>query len=89
MVAFAAYTGARRSEVLRALVTDIDLDGGVVTLREKKRARGKRSTRTGQRGEGFSRCAGVVVAASRSHYEVCSDGRLGNQLSCGKEQGKE
>ena len=46
MVAFAAYTGARRSEMLRALVTDIDLDGGVVTIREKKRVRGKRSTRT-------------------------------------------
>ena len=46
LVAFAAYTGARRSEVLRALVTDVDLDGGVATIREKKRLRGKRSTRT-------------------------------------------
>jgi integrase len=46
MVAFAAYTGARRSEMLRALVTDIDLAGGVVTIREKKRVRGKRSTRS-------------------------------------------
>ncbi len=46
MVAFAAYTGARRSEILRALVTDVDLTGGVVTVREKKRLKGKRSTRT-------------------------------------------
>jgi integrase len=46
MVAFAAYTGARRSEVLRALVTDVDLGAGVVTIREKKRVKGKRSTRT-------------------------------------------
>jgi integrase len=46
MVAFAAYTGARRSEMLRALATDVDLDGGMVTLREKKRLKSKRSTRT-------------------------------------------
>jgi integrase len=46
LVAFAAYTGARRSEVLRAQVSDVDLDGGVVTIREKKRVKGKRSTRT-------------------------------------------
>lgn len=45
MVAFAAYTGARRSEMLRAIVTDVDLDAGVVTVREKKRVRGKCSTR--------------------------------------------
>jgi integrase len=46
MVAFAAYTGARRSEMLRALATDVDLAGGTVVLREKKRVRGRRSHRT-------------------------------------------
>lgn len=46
MVVFAAYTGARRSEMLRALVSDADLAGGAVTIREKKRVVGKRSTRT-------------------------------------------
>ncbi|HYV39715.1 MAG TPA: tyrosine-type recombinase/integrase [Gemmataceae bacterium] len=46
MLAFAAYTGARRSEMLRALVTDIDLEAGVVGIHEKKRVKGKRSTRT-------------------------------------------
>jgi integrase len=46
MVAFAAYTGARRSEMLRALVTDVDLETGVVLIREKKRLKGKRSTRS-------------------------------------------
>src|SRR5205807_4032285 len=35
MVAFAAYTGARRSELLRPLVADVDLVGGTVTIREK------------------------------------------------------
>jgi integrase len=46
MVAFAAYTGARRSEMLRALAADVDLAGGTVILREKKRVRGRRSHRT-------------------------------------------
>jgi integrase len=46
MVAFAAYTGARRSEMLRALATDVDLAGRIVIVREKKRVKGKRSTRT-------------------------------------------
>jgi integrase len=46
MVAFAAYTGARRSELLRVLVTDMDLASGIVTIREKKRVKGKRSTRS-------------------------------------------
>ncbi|SRR5579875_1340362 len=46
MRTFAAYTGARRSEMLRALATDADLVGGTVILREKKRVKGKRSIRT-------------------------------------------
>ena len=32
--------------MLRALVTDVDLGAGVVTVREKKRVKGRRSTRT-------------------------------------------
>jgi len=46
LVVFAAYTGARRSEILRALASDVDLTGGIITIREKKRVVGKRSTRT-------------------------------------------
>ena len=45
MFCFAAYTGARRSELLRSLVTDIDFGNKVVTIREKKRVRGKLTTR--------------------------------------------
>jgi integrase len=45
MVAAAAYTGARRSELIRARLEDIDLKANVFTLREKKRARGSRTTR--------------------------------------------
>jgi integrase len=45
MVAFAAFTGARRSELLRVLIDDVDLEGATALVREKKRVRGKRSTR--------------------------------------------
>ncbi len=42
---FAAHTGARRSEILRALVEDVDFTGNTVLVREKKRSRGQRTTR--------------------------------------------
>jgi integrase len=42
---FAAHAGARRSEILRALVADVDFIGNTVLVREKKRTRGQRSTR--------------------------------------------
>jgi integrase len=45
MFCFAAHTGARRSEVVRALPSDVDLAAGVVTIREKKRDRTKYTTR--------------------------------------------
>ncbi len=45
MFATAAYTGARRSELLRSQIEDIDLDAGQLVIREKKRVRGQRSTR--------------------------------------------
>ncbi len=45
MFSLAAHTGARRSEMLRALVADVDFSGNTVLIREKKRARGKRTSR--------------------------------------------
>jgi integrase len=45
MFLFAAHTGARRSEMIRARVEDVDLAGGVVTIREKKRVKGRLTTR--------------------------------------------
>ncbi|WP_197999986.1 tyrosine-type recombinase/integrase [Gimesia alba] len=45
MFCFAAYTGARRSEMIRSQVRDIDFENKVITIREKKRVRGKLSTR--------------------------------------------
>ena len=46
MFATAAYTGMRRSEMLRCQLEDIDLESNTITIREKKRVRGKRSTRS-------------------------------------------
>jgi integrase len=45
MVVMAAHTGARRSELLRARLEDVDLANAIVTIREKKRAKGTRTTR--------------------------------------------
>ncbi len=45
MFACAAYTGARRSELIRSQLSDIDMEAMVITFREKKRVRGRLSTR--------------------------------------------
>ena len=45
MVAFAAHTGARRSELIRMRIDDVDLEVGSAVIRERKRIRGQRSTR--------------------------------------------
>ena len=43
---FAAYTGARRSEILRSEIDDLDFDAMAITIRERKRIKGQHSTRT-------------------------------------------
>ena len=45
MFAMAAFTGARRSELMRSNRSDFDFDSGIVTIRERKRVKGRRSTR--------------------------------------------
>jgi integrase len=45
LVCTAAHTGARRSELLRIGIEDVDFVGGIVMIREKKRTRGTRTTR--------------------------------------------
>jgi integrase len=44
MFCLAAFTGARRSEMVRSQVDDFDFEAGTVTLREKKRDRSKEMT---------------------------------------------
>ncbi len=43
--AFAAHTGARRSEIARSQLADLDFESNMITIRELKRVRGMRSTR--------------------------------------------
>jgi integrase len=45
LIATAAHTGARKGELLRMRVTDVDFSAGVVVIREKKRAHDRRTTR--------------------------------------------
>jgi len=63
-VCFAAHTGARRSEVLRVRLQDLDLETGHVLIREKKRAQG---TRTNRRVPLSSFLSGVLREWLKSH----------------------
>jgi Site-specific recombinase XerD len=45
MATTAAHTGARRSELCRALLSDVDFEVGTITFREKKRVKGMLTTR--------------------------------------------
>jgi integrase len=45
MFCCAAHTGARRSELLRMKIADVDLEGKMLTIREKKRVPGMSTTR--------------------------------------------
>ncbi|WP_165253479.1 tyrosine-type recombinase/integrase [Paludisphaera soli] len=45
MFVFAAHTGARRSEILRSRIADFDFEAGTAVIREKKRVKGRWTTR--------------------------------------------
>src|SRR5205085_2171669 len=45
MFVFCGHTGARRSEMARASVADLDFRDGFVTLRERKKSRETKTTR--------------------------------------------
>jgi integrase len=45
MFCFGFHTGARRSEMLRARVSDVDLKNGWVTIHERKKAHDRKTTR--------------------------------------------
>lgn len=45
MALMAAHTGARRSELCRCRVSDLDLTGATITLNERKRSKSTRTTR--------------------------------------------
>jgi integrase len=45
LLTVAAYTGARRSELIRLQIADVDFESNTITINEKKRVKGKRSQR--------------------------------------------
>jgi integrase len=45
MFCFAAHTGARRSEILRTRINDVDLEAATVCIHERKRSKDKRTSR--------------------------------------------
>lgn len=45
MLCFAAHTGARRSEMIRTRVADVDFESNTLTIQERKRVKGKLTTR--------------------------------------------
>jgi integrase len=45
MFCLAAHTGARRSEIVRMRIADVDLMGKILTIRERKRVQGRATTR--------------------------------------------
>ncbi len=70
----AAYTGARRSEIMRSEIRDFDLERGIVTLREKKRQHSK--SLTYRTVEIHPRLATVIKAWLAKHpggkYTICA-----------------
>ena len=45
MFAMAAFTGFRRIKLIRSRISDFDFESDVLTIRERKRVKGRRSTR--------------------------------------------
>ncbi len=64
MFAFAAMSGARRSEICRSRVEDWDLENGTVNIRERKRKRGRSTFHT---VDVNSKLAGVMGDWLSSH----------------------
>ncbi len=101
LFAFAAHTGARRSEIMRATADDVDLDAGVVTVREKKRSRGQRTTRRVPltpflkgiltdwlRGHPGGPLFGHAGAVARSKKRSPTTGHLGEKTRAGTLKGR-
>jgi integrase len=45
VLATAAHTGARKGELLKMRIGDVDFVGGIISVQERKRAHGRRTTR--------------------------------------------
>ncbi len=74
MVLTAAHTGARRSELMRMEVQDVDLDAGIITIRERKRSKGKRTTRTVPMSAHLKEVLSRTLAESSSRFVFTLNG---------------
>ncbi|MEZ6136976.1 MAG: tyrosine-type recombinase/integrase [Pirellulaceae bacterium] len=86
MICTAAHTGARRSELLRAEVGDLDVENLVLTLREKKRVRGRRSTRRVPLSSRLAECLSQWLEFRSSGPNLFNDA-AGQTLTPDKVQG--
>jgi integrase len=75
MLVFAAHTGARRSELIRSEALDFDFEAGTVLLREKKRAKGKSTTRTVPLTPRLRRVMQAWLATATGRYTFEQEGR--------------
>lgn len=75
MFAFAAMTGARRSEICRSRVEDWNLEDGTVVIREKKRKRGRSTFRTVEVNSTLAAVMGDWLASHPGgQFTICRDG---------------
>ena len=81
MFVFAAHTGARRSEMVRSEIDDFDFESGTVLIREKKRVRGKLSTRRVP-------LSPLLVETMRHWFDNHPGGRYTFCLNCRLPRGK-
>jgi integrase len=73
----AAYTGARRSEILRSRLDDLDFEAGTMTIREKKRDRSREMTfRTVPMSVGLRQVLGEWLQDDHpgGPYTICGHG---------------
>ncbi len=74
MVLTAAHTGARRSELIRMETQDIDFEAGTITIRERKRSKGKRTSRSVPMSSQLKSVLGVWLAKSSGELAFTVDG---------------
>ena len=75
MLILAAHTGARRSEILRAEVSDFDFKANSVRLRELKRSRSKRTMRTVPLSGRLQRVMSEYLKGATGRYTFSVDER--------------
>lgn len=74
MVLTAAHTGARRSELIRMETQDIDFEAGTLTIRERKRSKGKRTSRSVPMSSQLKAALAAWLAESSGVYAFSIDG---------------